>query len=314
MRTLLLIILLLTNLYSFHDHEKKEQKEEHSLLENTLNSLEDKLKLVYDGLNLSSKYIDEFLTGEEDDRIYKESFIRFEQSIKLQSRGDNDFSPTLDIRIKLPKLEEKLSLQFTNDDETINRNYQDSNEEISYQDDNYSAGLLYNFFNTDFDASFKGGVKLTSSPYIFVEGKISKDIKLNTNSNLYIKEKLRYSNKKELENFTSLEYKHRFDSKIYISNFNQYYINSNDEINIFYNSLRLNKRINRYKYINYVTSITTNDENEFETIEYKVYASYREYIRDWLYYDLVPEVQWHDDNSFKENYIAKFNLGILIGE
>ncbi len=83
MKLLILIILFIPSLlFSFHKHENKKSIHTDLTLEKTLNSVENKLKIVYDKLNLTSKNIDEFITNEYDDTIYTKSYIRIETTFK----------------------------------------------------------------------------------------------------------------------------------------------------------------------------------------------------------------------------------------
>lgn len=310
MKTLILVLILVNTLFAFHKHESKENPKDQKLLD----KLEVKLKYVYDKLNNSSKFVDELLTDEKIQENYYDSFIRVEYFYKIQSKEENDSKFDVDIKFKLPKLKDKLSVQFTNRDKKINEEYSDSNEESLEKDNKYSIGLLYDTFKNQYNLKVKAGVKLTSSPYLFVETKAQREFKINYNSNIIVKEKLKYSSKNKLDNYTSFEYKYRFNSKTYTANYFEYNINSEDKDNNFYTSVRLNKSPSKTKYINYVASYNSSYDNDYKSNEYKIYSSYRKYIRKWLYYDLVPEIQWTRNNNFDENYAFKINLGVLIGK
>ncbi len=314
MKTLVLLLIFTHTLLAFHLHEKKDETDKTPFIDRTLNKVENKLEYVYDKLNSSSKYVDELLTNEKDNQIYEDSYIRIEYFNKIQTKGDNDSELDVDIKFKLPKLKKKLSFQLTNTDDKINKKYSDSNEKSINEDNKYSVGLLYDTFKNKYDLKFKTGIKLTSDPYLFVQAKAEKNFKLNFNSSILVKEKIRYSTKDKFDNNTSFEYKYNYNSKIHISNFFEYHINSEDKINNYYSSIRLNKTPSKSKYINYVASYSSTYDSSYRTNQYRVYSSYRKYIRKWLYYDLVPEIQWNRSNDFDENYILKINLGVLIAK
>jgi len=110
-------------------------------------------------------------------------------------------------------------------------------------------------------------------------------------------------------------YNYKINSQYMFSNYNEYYINSKIKNDNIYSSLRINQKLTKKSYINYVTSIDINDEeSNLQTKKYKTYISYRKYIRRWLYYDIVPYIEWERDNNFNEKLGLKVNLGILISK
>ncbi len=312
LRMFLLIILFKSLLFPFHEYENK-KNDSKSIIDKSLDNVELKLKYVYDKLNISSKYIDEFLTNEKDDLVYTHSYIRLEQDITKEESKDLDSNSNLDVRIYLPKLKKKLSLNINNNDNIINQDYEDSNEK-SYNDDNkYNIGFIYNTLKDTIDLNLKLGMKFSSTPYLYSQAEVSKDIDLNSKNSILFKEKIRYSKKKELDNYSVIEYKYLYTNKLNFTNYNEYYINNEIKNDNLYNSFRLFYELSNSKYINYVTSIDSNDKySNFKIKEYKTYISYRSYIRKWLYYDLVPSITWEDENDFNTNLGFKFNLGIII--
>ena len=313
MKPILLLIIIHTLLLSFHNHEINQYNKNESNLEKTLDKVENKLKIVYDKLNISSKNIDEFITKEYDNTIYTNSYIRFETSIEKRESNSVKIKPNIDIRIKLPKLKDKLSLTFNNNDNKINPNYQDSNEKINYKDDDYNVGILYNIIKRDINLKFRVGAKISFNPYLYVKAEAKKKFDLNQNNNLILEQKVKYSDKYEIDNYSSIRYNYKINKNYLFSNFNEYYINSKINDNNLYNSFRINHIISNDSYLNYVTSVDSNDDNStFQTKRYGVYVSYRKYIRKWLYYDLLPNIQWKRDNDFNTNTGIKINIGIII--
>lgn len=279
----------------------------------TLNKIENTLNTVNKKLNLSSKYIDEFVTNKKDNTLYTHSYIRIETTLEKVESDSINFEPNIDIRLHLPKLKEKLSITIDNNDNRINNKYQDSNEKIHYKDDKYNIGLLYNTINNNFNIKLNAGVKVTKSPYLFTKLDIKKNLKINHKNYLTLEQKFKYSNKFELDSYSIINYTHELNQNFAISNYNEYYINSDIKNDNLYNSLRLSQRLKKDSYINYVTSIDSNDEeSNFQIKEYKTYISYRKFIRSWLYYDIVPSISWKRENNFKDKIGIKLNLGIII--
>lgn len=314
MRSLLFIFILNLSLFAFHSHEKKTEKDS-SMLETTLLKVENGLKYIYDSLNTSSKYIDEFLTNKYDDTTYTQSYIRIEQSSFIYDREDFESNTNFDIRIRLPKLKEKLSITFDNNDGKNNEIYQDSNEKNKQKDDNFNVGLLYNTIKNDYNLKFKVGVKNKKDSYIFTTASIQKIYKLDINNTITLEEKLKYAKANELENFTSADFVHTFNTNTYFSFFNEYYTNTKEKYDNLHSSIRYSKKLSDKKFINYVIASETNNQlSNFKIKEYEAYVSYRKYIKKWLYYDVIPSVKFEELDNFKEKPGIKFNLGILIAK
>lgn len=273
------------------------------------------LKKLYDGLNLTSKYIDEFLTNQQDNTIYTNSYIRLESTYFKQTNIQSSFQSNVDIKIHLPKLKEKLSFEINNQENKVNQTFNDSEEEVKYKDNSYNAGLLYQILKDQLDLSFKLGVKLSTHPNLFAQATAKKSYPLNFNHLIELEEKLKYSNKKELENTTSLRYTYKINSRLNFSNLNEYYTNTKEYSDYFHNSLRLNHTLSKKSYINYVGHMETNNSgSQLKVKTYGSYVSYRRYIRNWLYYDVVPNVVFEEKNDFKEEYGIKVRLGFFIGK
>lgn len=199
MKILLITLLFLTTLYS-----TEKAKKHKNLFESTLDLIEEKIEIIHNNLNTSSKYIDEYITDKEDDLIYTDSFIRIENSIEKFESDDIEFEPNIDIRLALPKLKDKFSITIDNNDENIiNQEYQDSNERINQNDDNYNIGLLYNTMKKDINLKFKIGLKTTSSPYFYAQGTVGKQFTINKHSSINLEEKLKYSHKNKFDNYFS---------------------------------------------------------------------------------------------------------------
>ncbi len=314
MKPLLAIIITPILLFS-SSIDKKTINDNDTFLINTLDKIETNLEYIHKKLNSSSKYLDEFITNDKSQKVYYGSYIRIENSIEKKESKSIEFEPNIDIRIYLPKLKEKLSLTIDNNENRINQQYEDSNENTNYTDNDYNIGLLYNTIKKDINLKFKLGVKASTSPYIYAKAEAKKVFEINSKNNITIEEKIKYSNRYKLDNYTSLQYKYNINKTIDLFNHNEYYINSDIKNDNLYNSLRLYQVLNDKKYLNYVTSIKSNDyESNFQIKEYRSYISYRSYIRKWLYYDLVPSISWERDNDFNKKLAFRFNLGILISK
>lgn len=288
---------------------------EGSLLDNTLDKFDDTIKSLHENINIYSKNIDEFLTNKYDNSIYNQSFIRFENSFDYSKYENFNYNPTFSLRIKLPKLQERFSLEIDNTDNTIEQNSNDSNEKLNYKDDNYNIGLIYNRLSRGINLSFKTGVKLSTEPFVFIKTSAYKQFEIDDQSSILFKDEIRLSDRYNLDNSFIINYAYMINENYTFSNYNEYFINSIKKDDEIYNSLRLTNKINDKEYLNYVFSTTSNNiDSELEIKEYKLYWSYRRYMKQWLYFDVVPSMAFQEVYNYKINPGVKFNLGLFIGK
>lgn len=288
---------------------------EGSLLDNTLYKFDDTIKSLHENINIYSKNIDEFLTNKYDNSIYNQSFIRFENSFDYSKYENFNYNPTFSLRIKLPKLQERFSLEIDNTDNTIEQNSNDSNEKLNYKDDNYNIGLIYNRLSRGINLSFKTGVKLSTEPFFFIKTSAYKQFEIDDQSSILFKDEIRLSDRYNLDNSFIINYAYMINENYTFSNYNEYFINSIKKDDEIYNSLRLTNKINDKEYLNYVFSTTSNNiDSELEIKEYKLYLSYRRYMKQWLYFDVVPSMAFQEVYNYKINPGIKFNLGLFIGK
>lgn len=315
MKKLIFTLIFPTLLFSFHDHDEKEHihENEKTFFDHSLDVAEDKFHYLYEKVNLSSKYIDEFLTQEEDDKKYYNSYIRIETSIRKQESDDTDYEADVDLKIDLPKLKRKISLTFDNKEQRRDEGFEDSNENVPFRDNDYNLGLAYETLKKDINLKIKAGVKSGSKLYPFIKAKAKKEFNLTEKNILELQQEFKYSEQNELESDSSLKYDYLLKGKdLIISSHNEYYINDKENVNNVYNSIRLYQHIKGRNYINYVLAVSSNDNNSnFKVKNYRAYLSYRHYIRKWLYYDVIPMNTINAvENS--DRYSLEFKLGILI--
>jgi hypothetical protein len=319
MKKLFILILALPLplfLFAFHNHEEKEHNEHISVLENFLNSTENKLHYVYTSLNEASKKLDETLSGEKSPYTYEESLVHFQFSYEAIEDQSNDTDIDLKVRIKLPQLRNKVKLILENQDNKVAKEeYKDSNETVPYEDDKFNLELVRDSLKKSINFKTKIGAKLSSDPYLFVSAQAGKKFPLTNSWRLELKEKLRLSTKKSLENTTTMNFHKYINGRIRFLNHNEYYWNEKDRENNLYNSLRVHQKISRRNILNYVSSLSSDDDSDnMKTKRYTTYVSYKHYIRKWLYYDLVPRVYWDKSNDFDSKYAFKINVGVIIGK
>ncbi len=313
---ILIILLLPFYLFAFHDHEKTKSHHKHSALEQFLDSTENYLAYIYDGLNHTARFIDETITGERSKHIYDENYIHVQSYYDVVQSAKNSTGVNVRIKIKLPNLKEKYKLILENDDNKVaNEKYNDSTETVDYKDDKYNLGLQYDTLKKDVNLKFKAGIKLRANSYAFLRASANKKFTMTDSWYFKVFETLELNTKKNLENTTAMNFYKDINKKLEFVNHNEYYWNEKDRIDNTYNSLRINQQLNHKNSLNYVAGLSSNDSSSnFQTKHYDAYIAFKQYIRPWLYYDVIPKVFWNRDNNFDAKYAFRFNLGIIIGK
>ena len=316
MRLFLIILMIPFSLFAFHEHDENDESyssKNEVLLEETLNSAEPTLKYIYNTVNSVAKSVDEFLSNDYSDEKYYDSYIHIETSMKKIEGYSTDFDANVDIRIKLKKTSKKYRLVINNSDDNVSDEFKDHNETVPFEDDDYNIGIEYQSFKKYINFKSNLGIKASTNPYIYIKASASKEFKLSKRSSYEIEQKLRYSDRFELDSTTSLAYHKKLDDTYTFVNQNKYFINSKEQVDNIYNSLRINQQLNQRDYINYVAALNSNnDESNFQDKRYRAYISYRKFLKKWMYYDLIPEVSFNRDDNFEERYGFTVNIGILI--
>lgn len=291
---------------------------ENSSLDKILANIDETVNFININLNNYSKNLDEFLTNQYDESIYDRSYIKFENSFEYDKYGDFSYTPKFTLRLKLPKLQKRFSLEIDNTENSINQNINennidiDSNEKVKFKDDNYSIGLIYNRISKDINLSFKSGVKVSANSFVYIKTSAFKTVNINENSEILIKDEIRFSDRYKIDNSFIINYNYIFNEKYQFSNYNEYFFNSIKKDDEIYNSIRLTDKINDKRYLNYVFSIYSNNINsELEIKDYTLYLSHRKYIKNWLYFDVIPSLTFQQIYDYNVNPGIKFNLGII---
>ena len=262
--------------------------------------------------------IDNFLSNEPNSKVYTNpSYIHIKFSTEKVEGDKLETKATVKVRLKLPKLKNKYRIEFGNKKEINDKSNDIRVDELDTNED-YHFGISYIDNLKDYLSISAGAgvrVKLDEfDPYIRL--KASRDFAYYGNWKGEFIQEFYYSHKNNLEATSSYEVFKVFSKKLKFSNYNEYYWTKEEENdNNFYNSIRLYQNISKKNYLSYVVSASTNDENGNLKVEnYQTYVSYRHYIKEWLYYEVIPRIIWERDNDFDEKFALRFNLGMFVGK
>ena len=308
---LLVFILILINIAYSQDDDNLIF--ENKYISNTFKYLEKNIQLLHSKINIYSKNIDEFISNEYDNLQYNDSYIVFENTFSTDKFERFKYEPNFILRIRMPKLEKKVSFEIDNIDDKILEDKVRLNEKLSYKDDRFNIGFIYNELNRNVDYSIKSGIKLTTKPFIFIKGSIKKPHYINDKNLISFKNEIRYTNRYKLDNFFSIAYTNYIDLYYTFSNFNEYFYNHETKDDIFYNSIRLKEKMNNKEYLHYIFSTNSNNiDTSLKIKEYNIYSIYKKYLTKWLYFGVIPSIKFQYEYDYKMNPGIQIKLGLEI--
>ena len=319
MKKLILLMIIPFTLFAFHKYENTQDEHDHHTqresLEETLTSAEPFLKSIYDNVNKLAKNVDEFISQDKTPMVYDDSYVHIEGSFYKAEGASSKFTGDIDIKLRLKKTKKRLRLVIDNNDNQVNDDFSDHNETVTYKDDDYNIGLQYEAFKEYINFKARLGVKVSTNPYIFAKVTALKEFHLSQSSSIKIDQKFKYSERNKLDSTSTMSYIKDLDPIFTFINLNQYYINSEQKVDNLYNSLRINQKINERDYFNYVLSLESNNsDTSLREKVYRGYLVYRDFIKKWIYYDLIPETNFQHVNNFETEFAFRFNIGIIIGK
>lgn len=316
-KIIVLTVLINSFLLASHNHENENHMhDENSSLESFLHNTALTKDYINNMLVSLSTNLDNYLTLNPNSKdINKKSFAHLEfYTYKEEGKGI-ETKARIKVRLKLPKLQDKLRVVIGNEDNQKN-NYNDYSSATTKADD-YNVGLEYKSSTKKlFKYKASLGLNIHSGFDPYVKLRISKDFPFTELFQTKTKQEFKYSHDDKFESKTSLEFIKDLNNKFVLSNYNEYRYEEIDTLNTVYNAIKLNQQLTTKSYIGYIASVTFNDENSdnINTREYQTYVSYRYFIRGWLYYDIVPKVLYKDEDNYEPKFALRLNLGMFIGK
>lgn len=313
MKTKLILITslaLLTNTLADHNHEN-------SLVNTLSDNTKEYRENIHKILSKTSKKIDNFFFKENLESLsYDDSYALLELNSSYDQDNSTQFDQRFRIKLKLPRLEEVFHLEIESEEERETEDFTENKNSNSKNDD-VSVALAYlKEFKEDLKLKAKAGIKVRTS-YLdpFIKAEINKKIDFNK-FDLILDQEVRLSEKKEVEATSFIQFNKNINNIYSLHNYNQYYWHSQNKYNSeFYNSVYLTQKLTNNSYLQYITDINTNNvDSELETKRYSVKVKYRHFIKDWIYFDTIPENYYSINNNFDSKYAIRFNLGVYFNK
>ncbi len=242
-------------------------------------------------------------------------------TLSLQIKGNEvKIKPSMKARIDLPKTKKKMQLILTEHDEEIT--HQDIQQEYGEKRKKYGTllGIKYFLKNRLFaSTSFSAGVKLGSPVDFYTRAKLIKTVKLNRDWQMIGEQKFYLFSHRGFQSFTTLNFDKKIDKDFMfrVSN-NLIYKNKEDSFEIAH-SLMLFHHLTKQDDFIYSATVAGLSKNlnkstpKVSTYEFK--TVYRHTMSNkWLYFDIIPAVNWDREHHFKPNYSLNLNISVIFGK
>lgn len=258
---------------------------------------------ISDYLIYFSDNLDYFITKEKKTRKNK-SLIKLSLSIIKEEKKDIDNDQTLKISIRLPNTERKLKIIII-DNKKKKKESKDKSVELEYS-------LISDIQNSLYA---KVGLKIKSNleRYITLKYKLSYILNHNIRSNFI--QDFTYSSDEKFTSTSSIDFIKYIKYPFYIKSYNEFKWGQKKEENQFFYSLSLFQKLKYKDYITYEIN-TTKDyfNNHISTKDYQISFTYRSYIKEWLYYEIIPKIIYKKENNFSPVNQIRFNFSMSFNE
>lgn len=258
---------------------------------------------ISDYLIYFSDNLDYFITKEKKTRKNK-SLIKLSLSIIKEEKKNIDNDQTLKISIRLPNTERKLKIIII-DNKKKKKESKDKSVELEYSLISDVQNSLY----------AKVGLKIKSNleRYITLKYKLSYILNHNIRSNFI--QDFTYSSDEKFTSTSSIDFIKYIKYPFYIKSYNEFKWGQVKEENQFFYSLSLFQKLKYKDYITYEINTTKdNFNNHISTKDYQISFTYRSYIKEWLYYEIIPKIIYKKENNFSPVNQIRFNFSMSFNE
>lgn len=305
-----LTILSITNLFS------NEIKENENYFQNIINDTSEYRKNIHQSLISLSSNIDSYFISEEIKNLdYSSTYAHLQLSSYLNEGDEIVFDQKFKIKLKLPKLKDKFSLEIeTSEERETVDNVETHNKS---NNDNLNVGIAYyKQLKNHINLKSKAGLKVRSKfdPFIKIE---AKKTWIHDESLEYtLSQKFKQSVIKHTESTTFFRVDKKLKEPFSIHNYYQHYWQStNEKDNQYYTSIYLNQKLSNTKNLTYtIDSNINNIDSEMKVKRYAARITYKQYLRKWMYFDIIPENYYPEDDNFKSKVALRINFGIYFNK
>lgn len=264
--------------------------------------------------------LDGFLAGREVPLERSGGYMRIGIHGIWHKGGEVDFDPRVKLKLELPYTEEKFRLIIENDpDEDKNLQERTRYHALSPSEDNQSTlvgAVRYVFDAIDrWDMSTDLGVKIRLPPDPFWRFQAQRGWPLADEWELRLRQRVYYYLKDGLGENTELYLERPWDQNKLLRIKSEAQWSKDDARFEFGQTFSILQRIDDIRATEWRLGILGENQPNVRTTDYFLNLTYRRLLyKDWLFYEVTPELLFPRDDGFRPNPSLSLGLEIIFSE
>lgn len=262
-------------------------------------------------VNFAANRLDSFFATERADDEFGRSRIRIRSQFEMRERAVSDLNNQYRINLKLPHLEQKFQYDF---DKERNKKNKKSDENVSdlSELERLKQHKIYEgwLFNSDI------GVSAAIPPRLTTRARVRKNFATGTFIHRFVEQLTYVTDESGLIEETRLDSDHSFNSDLLFRfiNYKRWRVLKKD-INTDHGPTLLHRITEDDAFSYGATLQTVVNEGIWYLANYRLAVSYRRNLyRQWVYFDVIPGLDFPKEWSFRRTPFIFFQLEFLFGQ
>lgn len=269
---------------------------------------------IADSVNVSAQWFDNFFA---EDNMAEEQNAIGEARIRLgwepRSRDLNEFEARLRVRVKLPKLKDRVDLILSDyeedgiDDKITAGRQQDVNRQ-----DRFSLALR---FKPQRDSGFSHRIGFGRRFQVFAKSRYRTQFHFNEATDLRWEASVYYYNRDQFGADTRFTLDHQSDKHSIYRFSSGFFFRDKTNDWLWQHSWQYFKQRNDKTAVIYGLYLEGLSQPNYRTEEYLTSVRWRQNtLREWLFYEIEPFVLWRRDEGFSASYGIALRVEGFFGE
>lgn len=302
-RYLFVVVFTLAPTIAYADGDKKEYI-----------WLDDVHKSIADSVNISAQWFDDFFINElggENSEAKGEARIRL--GWQPRTRDLSDVEARLKVRVKLPKLKNRVDLILSDYDDEIEENTVAGSriDDISRQD-RFNLALQ---FKRSPDSGLSHRLGVGRRFQVYAKSRYRQTIDINDNSEFRWEASIYYYNRDGFGSDVGMTYDYHFTEKSLFRFDNRFYYRDKTNDWLWQHSWQQFTQLDSKTAVIYGLYVEGLSQPHYQMEEYLVSVRWRQNtLREWLFYDIEPFVVWRRDEQFSPSFGIALQLEGYFGK
>ncbi|MFT5692390.1 MAG: hypothetical protein ACI92E_001722 [Oceanicoccus sp.] len=301
----------------------EEKKQEQSWIERSSWWLLDTQSVVSQAVQHTAMSIDRYIARDSFDEMENnESYVRLRIIERFGESGQRESEARISAKVDLPNSARKLKLTFDTDPDDFD-SIEDKHRDIGIgtklsdkKKQEATVGLaLENLLLDNWKMKLGAGVRLRSALDPYARARFSRYHTFNENWSSRFRETFFYYNSKgwgsdsEIDLYRPL----KNDRLLHLSLGGQYLDDENNWE--WVHGMSVNQRLDRNNALEYQVGVSANSKPAVRVSNYWVRSKWQHRLfKDWLYFNVTPEVTFPRDESFSATFLINFELELFFSK